>query len=227
MPPPVTVPGPLTDTVRSAFPAGTPPNVAVTWSGPVAVSVHVVAVPLHALPHPEKGAPAVGFAVSVTRVPAASVREHPEPPAEVQSMPPTETVPAPVTVTASGKVEPVLLPAPVNAAVTVLEESMVTTHVGVEPAHAPPHAVNPAEAPGVAVRVTGAFAASFAEQVVPPADVQEMPPPVTVPLPLTETVNVVVVADCAKLALTLRSAFIVTEHEVAVPLQAPPQPPNV
>src|SRR5205085_1194129 len=54
-----------------------------------------------------------------------------------------------------------------------------------------------------------------------------MPPPLTVPLPLTVTVNVVAAA-LEKLAVTALSAFIVIVHVVAIPVQlAPFQPMNV
>jgi hypothetical protein len=51
-----------------------------------------------------------------------------------------------------------------------------------------------------------------------------MPPPVTVPLPVTETVSRWVAADCVKVAATSLSASIVSVQLTAEPLHAPPQP---
>lgn len=111
-------------------------------------------------------------------------------------------------------------------AVTLFAESIVTVQDGEEPAHAPPQAVNPAPEAGAAVSVTSEFAGSFAVQLVPPADVQVIPPPATVPLPVTVTVSGKVVADGVNDAFTLWSELIETVQLLAKPEQAPPHPPN-
>jgi len=55
---------------------------------------------------------------------------------------------------------------------------------------------------------------------------QWMPPPLTVPLPVTLTESAFVVPAAIHAALTDLSLVMCTEHDCAVPLHAPPQPLN-
>src|SRR5579862_6566537 len=229
MPPPVTVPGPVTATVSCVVPLLVPPvKVALTLRARVIESVHVLVLPLQASPQPVKVAPDEGIAVSTTIVPEATSFEHCVAPSP-QSMPPPDTAPLPVTETTSENVEPVGGGGPwppENDAVTDFAPSIVTTHVVVVPAQAPPQPLKPAPEPGVAVSVTCVFAASSAEHVDPPAEVQLMPPPLTTPLPVTVTLRLFVAADLTNVAVTNASSLIVTVQLVSVPLHAPPQPSN-
>jgi hypothetical protein len=221
IPPPETEPGPETATV-SGTPAAplSPENAAETLRAAVIATLHVLAEPLHAPPQPSNVAPVDGVAVRVMLEPAATLWVQSEPPTP-HVIPLPVTVPLPVTETVSGKVVPV---PPVKAAETVFAASIVTVQVVDEPAQAPPQALKPAPEPAVAVRVTTELAVSLALQPEPPTDVHAIPPPVTVPLPVTETASVKVVADCVNVAVRLWSVSIVTEQLAAVPVQAPPQP---
>jgi hypothetical protein len=70
IPPPVTLPLPLTETVRGKVEPVPPEKAAVTLRSPVIETWHVVDVPAHAPPQPVKLAPEPGVAVSVTTEPA-------------------------------------------------------------------------------------------------------------------------------------------------------------
>ena len=223
-----TVPFPLTIRVSVAvLPVGgvVPLNAAETFFAAFIVTVQVVALPLQAPPQLVNVAPEAGVAVSVADVFAATLTLQIEAPLP-QLTPEPVTVPLPVTLTESGNVEPAPPPVPVKTAVTLFAASIVTVQVSVAPAHAPPQPVNPAPEPGVAVSVTAELDGSLAVQPAPPAEVQAIPPPVTVPSPVTETVSAKVVADGVNDAFTLLSASMDTVQLVAVPAQAPPQPVN-
>jgi hypothetical protein len=226
IPPPLTEPGPVTVTL-SVIPVPLVVNVAVTLFAPLIVTVQVVAAPLHAPPQLVKAAPVSGVAVRVTVEPAVWFTVQfvaPEP----QLIPPPVTVPSPVTETPSGKSDAGGFGlAPVNEAWTLFAELIVTEQVGDVPAHAPAQPLKLAPDPGCAVRVTVVPAAWSALQLEPPADVQAMLGPATVPLPVTETVSANVVADFVKVALTAWSSLIVTVQLGPLPPQAPPQLPNV
>src|SRR5439155_16605873 len=99
-------------------------------------------------------------------------------------IPPPATMPLPLTETVSVKVE---VP-PAKDALTFFAPVIETTQVVAVPLHAPPQPVKVAPAAGVAVNVIFALAGSSALHVVAPLP-QLMPPPVTVPLPLTDTVS--------------------------------------
>jgi hypothetical protein len=105
-----------------------------------------VLIPLHAPPHPAKVAPAVGVAVSVTRVPVLKPALHTSP----QSIPAgvLMTVPWPGAsrVTVSTGKRPKL-------AVTEVLAVKFTVQVLI-PLHAPPHPENVEFEEGVAVSVT-------------------------------------------------------------------------
>src|SRR5579884_4215392 len=125
-------------------------------------------------------------------------------------MPPPLTVPGPFAVTV--RVVPAL-----NFALTLLEELIETVQVVAEPPQAPVQPRKLAPVCGVATSVTVAFAAKGAEQTLAPL------PQLTFPAPLTSTLSV---TACAKLAVTLWSADIVSVHE-PVPEQSPPHPVKV
>jgi hypothetical protein len=113
-----------------------------------------------------------------------------------------------------------------KVAVTERARLMVTVHVRAVPLHAPPQPRNVPPAAGVAVSTTVEFGGTFAVQELPPLP-QAMPPPLTVPLPVTETESKNVGAAVENAALTVFALVIETVQVVAVPLQAPPQPLNV
>ena len=145
MPVPVTVPDPLTVTVRVGL------NVAVTLWAMSMVNVHVVALPEQSPPQPKNVHPAAGDAVSVTKVPLAKLAEH-VPPLPQAAMPAGDesTLPPPdagpgVTGSKRGP--------EVNVAVTACAAVIVTTHEPV-PEHAPLQPLNVSPEPGVAVSVT-------------------------------------------------------------------------
>ncbi len=219
MPPPVTVPGPVTDTVSITLPALPPVNVAVTLRALVIDTAQVGLVPLHAPPQLTNVAPVPGVAVRVTLAPEARLAEHTVPPLP-QFRPPPVTVPVPATETLSGKVA-AGVPAPPKTAVTLLSPVIVTVQVFL-PVQASRHSVNEPPAGGVAVSVTVSSAVTSAVQPEPPLEVQVIPPPVTVPLPITVTVSF----GFLKLAVAERSAFIVSVQLLPVPLHEPPQPPK-
>src|SRR4029079_19001033 len=101
-PPPVTLPGPETDTV--SWTGAVPPvKVAETLTDAVIVMVHVGAVPEpeQAPPHPANVAPLVGVAARVMDVPPGRPElEHVVAPFP-QLMPLPVTVPLPITLTLS------------------------------------------------------------------------------------------------------------------------------
>jgi hypothetical protein len=199
-------------------------KVAVTLFAEVIVTVQVVAVPLHAPPQPLKVAPVSGVAVSVTVAPFVSLAAQVVSP-EPHLIPPPEMVPSPVTETpsANSDAEPPE-PVPVNEAVTLFAAFIVTEQFGDVPLHAPPHPLKLAPEPGCAVRVTVLFADSSELQLEPPEDVQEIPPPATTPLPVTETVSAKVDADFMKAAFTVESALTWTTQTLSFPEQGPPHP---
>jgi hypothetical protein len=187
IPPPVTVPWPETATESATSALEPPEKVAVTVLAALIVSEHVRDEPLHAPPQLWKVSPFAGWADSVTFVPAESVAEQVVPPAP-QVRPPPVTVPLPVTETLSGNVVGATEP-PEKFAVTLLSPLIVTVHVApLELVH-PLQLVNEPPEPGVAVSVTSWPEPSSALQPVDEPLVQVIPPPVTVPLPFTETVR--------------------------------------
>jgi hypothetical protein len=196
-----------------------PEKVAVTVFATFIVTVQVVCVPEHPPPHPLNFAPAAGVAVSTTLEFAATVVLHVVAPLPHLIAPPV-TVPLPVTETESGNVD---VP-PEKAAVTVFALVIEKVQVVTVPLQAPPQPENVAPEAGVAVRVMLPFSVSSAVHVVAPFP-QLMPPPVTVPAPLTETVSGKVPPE--NVALTLFDALISTVQVVAVPPHAPLQPRKV
>jgi hypothetical protein len=191
------------------------------------VTVQVVELPLQAPPQLVKLAPVPGVAVSVTVAPAVWFTVQSVSP-EPHVIPPPVTFPLPVTETPSGNSDaggPV--PAPLNEAVTLFAELIVTEQVREVPAQAPPQPLKPAPEPGWAVSVTVVPADTSALQLDPPAEVQEMFGPATVPFPVTDTVSANVLAEVVNVALTDWSALIVRVQLLPVPLQAPPQPLKV
>src|SRR5438046_6678916 len=118
-------------------------NVAVTERLSFIVSVHVVAVPLHAPPQPLNRACVPGVAVSVTVAPTLKLAEQPDPQSMPKGLlvtvPPAEPREVTVNVTEIG----------VNVAVTVVAALTVTVQLPV-PLHPPP--LHPANAdPATAV----------------------------------------------------------------------------
>jgi hypothetical protein len=183
-----------------------------------------VAVPVQAPPQPPNDAPVAGVSVSVAVVPCASVAVQTVAPFP-QLIPFPLIRPGPVADTVSANV----LDPPEKEAVTAFAALKVTEQVVAVPVQVPPpQPVKVAPAEGAAVSVTIEFAAWPAlEQVVAPAP-QLIPPPVTVPLPVTDTVSVKPVpGPVPKVALTSRDSVIETVHVVAVPPQAPVQPVKV
>jgi hypothetical protein len=185
----------------------------------------VAAVPVHEPPQPRNDDPEAGACVSTAVVPGVKVAVQAVAPLP-QLIPPPVTRPGPVTVTVSAKV---LLP-PEKDAVTVFAALNVTVQVGDVPAHVPPpQPVKVAPLAGVAVRVTAEFAACPAlVQVVAPAP-QLIPPPDTVPFPVTDTESVkpVPAAPPVNVAVTFLDWVMETVHVVAVPPQAPVQPAKI
>jgi hypothetical protein len=202
-----------------------PVNVAVTLFAAFIVTEQVVELPLQAPPQLVKLAPLSGVAVSVTVAPEVWFTVHVVSP-EPHVIPPPVTVPLPVTETPSGNWDAVP-EEPLNEAVTLFAELIVTVQLSAVPAHAPPQPLKLAPELGWAVRVTVVPADTSALQLDPPAEVHEMLDPATVPFPVTETVRANVVADVVKVAVTSRSSLIVTVQVRPLPLQAPPQPENV
>jgi hypothetical protein len=146
-----------------------------------------------------------------------------------QAIPPPVTVPCPVTATVSATCA---LEPPEKAAVTLRAALIVNEHVREEPLHAPPQLWKVSPELGSAVSVTFDPAAGVAEQLVPPSP-QFSPPPVTVPLPVTETLSGNVVGPVEppeKFAVTDLSAVIVTVQvaplELVQPLQLVNEPPE-
>src|SRR5690349_15673061 len=151
----------------------------------------VLAVPEHAPPQPAKTAPPAGVSVSVTLASFVSFALQVVSPLP-QEMPPPATEPFPLTETAS--VGWVGVP-PENEAVTDLAAVIVTAQLVCVPCaeQAAPQPVNVAPFAGDSVSVTVEPAVSSFEQVDWPLP-QLIPPPVTVPLPVTETSSGYVVA---------------------------------
>jgi hypothetical protein len=96
-----------------------------------------------------------------------------------------------------------------------------TVHSAPEALVQPVQKTKPPAFAGVAVRVTGEFGTSFAVHVCPES--QPMPPPETVPLPLTVTDSG---TSSANVAVTERDVSICTVQVACSPEQAPPQPVN-
>ena len=134
-------------------------------------------VPLQAPPQPENVAPEFGVSVSVTAVPAGKLALQ----APGQAIPAglLVTVPLPVTLTDS-RLDPVKTALTDFAALIVTEQDPA-------PLHAPLQFENTAPEPGVAVSVTVAPEAKFAEQV--PGQLIPAGLLVTVPLPASLTVS--------------------------------------
>jgi hypothetical protein len=196
----------------------------VTLFAAFIVTEQVVEAPAQAPPHPVNVAPVSGVAVNVIVDPEVSSTVQvvwPEP----QWIPPPVTVPSPVTETPSGKsVAGPPAPCPVKAAVTLFAAFIVTKQFGEVPLHAPPQPLKLAAEPGCAVSVTVLFAASSELQLEPPEDVQEIPPPATTPLPVTDTVSANVDADCLKSAFTVVSELTWTTQTLSFPEHGPPHP---
>jgi hypothetical protein len=115
----------------------------------------------------------------------------------------------------------------VNVAETLFAAVMLTVHLGVVPAHAPPQPPKVAALPGVAVNVTVVPELKVALHVLAPLP-QLIDAPVTRPGPETDTLSGnVPAAPPLKLAVTVFDASNVTVQLVAVPLQAPLQPVKV
>jgi uncharacterized repeat protein (TIGR02543 family) len=217
----VTVPPPVTETVTVRW-GITAVNVAVTEASALIVTVQGVVV--HApvqLPNAEYSS--VGAALSVTCVPSGNwelhvpaVQEMPEGAEVTVPLPPPWTVTESVRGTGGSKV------APADAF-----PSIVSVH---SPVPAPPHApVQPAnvELPaGEGVRVTEPPCAKVAVHAPEFPEEHEIPEgeDVIVPLPLPPTVTVSEYPG-ANVAVTERSALIVTE-QVPAPPQSPDQPPK-
>ncbi len=171
----VTVPAPVTATVRPTDPPPPPPpkppaNVAVTDFAVVIDTVQIVLVPEHAPLQPEKVAPKSGVAVSVTEAPAAWAALHPEPVLE-QASPAPEIDPVPFT----WELRTYVVFPPAKDATADWELVMVSVHV-VE--KKPKQSfVQPLKLPdvpeaGTAVSVTVEPDWTFAVQPGPPAAVQ-------------------------------------------------------
>ena len=130
-------------------------------------------------------------------------------------------VPVPMRVTPSANVEAVL-----NVAVTA-RACVIDTVQAPVPEHAPLHPAKLAPLPAAAVSVTEVPLAKLALQVLPQLMAPVFDVTVPVPLPAFVTLSVKFVVELLNAAVTLRAAVIDTVHEVAVPLHAPLQPPNV
>jgi hypothetical protein len=145
IPPPLTRPVPVTETVSGnvvAPPPPPPPPEPVPVNAPetdlslVIVNVQLVLDPEHSPPQPVKPAPAPAVALRVTLVLASTLAVQPAPPAEVQLILPSApvTVPLPVTDTVT-----VCEDAPLtNPAETFLSTSSSTVQVRAVPEHEPP-----------------------------------------------------------------------------------------
>jgi hypothetical protein len=222
IPPPVTVPDPVTDT-ESWKDVVPPVNVAFTLFALFITTAQVGVVPEQAPPQPVKVAPEDGVAVSVTVAFAVWLAVHVLPPAP-QLIPTPVTVPLPVTVTVSAKpLGPPIAP-PVKVAETLLATFIRTVQVVAVPPQAPVQPPNVAPVAGVATSVTVAVGANVPEQTLAPRPQLIAPkPPLTLPLPTTATVSG---TACAKVAVTERSTSIVSVQVGPVPAQGAsvPQP---
>jgi hypothetical protein len=215
IPPPVTLPLPATDTERTTVVGVPPEKDALTLFALLIETVQVVAVPLQAPPQPEKVAPEAGVAVNVTLAPSDWLAVHAVAPLP-QLIPPPVTVPGPLTETVSGT-----FPLE-NVALTLFDAFIRTVQVVAVPPHAPLQPVKVAPVAGVAVSVTVLLSAKLAEHAVPPRPQLIAPlPPLTLPLPVTETVSCGAATNAAE---TVWSLLIVMTQVGALPEQAPPQP---
>jgi hypothetical protein len=191
----------------------------------VRVTEHVaVFVPAQAPPQPRKAFPGAVVAVSVTFAPDLKRCVHVfRGPAALHLPAELETLPRPETTSVS--VPPAALPAE-NAAVTLLAELIVTVHVLAVPVQEPPQPVKVAPVAGVAVSVTTVPEATETLQVEAPFP-QLIPPPETLPAPVTATDSWKLDVPPENVAVTDFAALNVTVHVVAVPVQEPPQPVKV
>src|SRR5579884_2879908 len=207
-----TEPRPLTPSVSvPGFPVANAADTAVVLDP--TVTVHVDDVPEHAPPQPANDVPDSGHAVSVT-IAFACCGALQVPPWLPHVIPPPLTVPGPVAETVS-------VAALAKDAVTLFDAFIETVQVVAVPPHAPVQPRNAPPAGGVATSVTLALAANGAEHTFAPLPQLIAPlPPLTFPVPLTVTLSV---TEGAKVAVTLRSADIVSVHE-PVPVQSPVQP---
>ena len=161
-------------------------KVAVTLLAEVMLTAQLGVVPVHEPPQPRKEAPEAGAWFKRAVVPGVKVAVQVVAPLP-QLIPLPVTRPGPVAVTVSANV---LVP-PENEAVTVFAALNVTVHVATVPVHVPPpQPAKVAPLEGVAVRVTAEFAACPALVHVVAPEPQLIPPPVTVPFPVTETDSV-------------------------------------
>lgn len=195
-----------------------PANVAVTDTAVVpSVKEQTAAAVLVHPDHDTVPPEAVGVAVSVIVEPGVSPPLHVCGPGP-QVMPPPDTVPRPFTVRESGT-------SWANVAVTVRSLSIWTVHVDCEPVQSPlgPQPTKAYPLCGVAVSVTLEFGGSCASQVEPGP--QLMPPPVTEPLPLTDTVSGFVLVEM-KVALAVLFVVRYVAHADEVAEHEPPQPPK-
>jgi hypothetical protein len=224
--PPVTLPGPVTDTVSWTL-LVPPVNVAVTDFDALKVTVQVVAVPVHVPPpQPANVAPVEGVSVSVTVELAAWFALVQVVAPLPQLIPLPVTVPFPLTETVSVKVVVGGGVAPLNVAVTLLAWFIETEQVVAVPPQAPVQPKKVAPVAGDATSVTDALAAKFAEQMVAPSPQLIAPlPPLTFPFPTRLTVSVFAGAN---VAVTDLAASIVSVQLGLVPEQpdAPLQPVN-
>jgi hypothetical protein len=215
IPPPVTTPRPVTETESGNVPGAPPVKVAVTLLALVMETTQVGEVPLQAPPQPVKVAPAAGVADKVTFEFEASSALHVGAPLP-QLIPAPVTVPLPLTETVSvtGALE--------NVALTLLDALITTVQVVAVPPHAPLQPMKVAPSAGATVKVTDWLRMKVAEQEVPLLPQLIAPlPPLTLPLPVTETVSF---GAAANVAPTVLAASIVTEHAGTLPEQAPVQP---
>jgi hypothetical protein len=160
MPPPLTVPRPVTDTVSVGAVVGALENVAPTVFADVIETMHVDVVSVHAPDQPVKVAPEAGVAVNVTSPSTASFAVHVVPPLP-QLMPPPLTRPGPVTLTVSCAV------LATNFAATLFDSFMTTTQLVAVPPHAPLQPPNAAPLSGTAERVIDEPIGSLALHVTP------------------------------------------------------------
>src|SRR5581483_927574 len=170
--------------------------------------------------------PRAGVSVSVAVLPVRCWTHVFAAPAPTHFPARVEIVPRPLTVIVTVPGGAVL-----NVAVTELEPVSVRVQVDDAPLHDPPHPRNVAPAVGVATRVTVEPEFRLARHVELPFP-QLIPPPLTMPLPVTATLSWRVAPPppppaLEKVAVTERAAVMITVHVVAVPAHAPPQPVKV
>src|SRR6478672_5503887 len=190
----------------------------------LSVQVSFLAEATHASPQPANVLPAAALAVSVTVRPAAYFWMQVFVAAVPMHFPAgAETVPLPLTV-----IKSVPAATAVKLALTDFAVFIVTVQVGALPVQAPVQPPKDAPAAGVAVSVTAEFVGRFALHPEAPLP-QLIPPPLTVPLPVTTTESStdVVPPPVVNDAVTDLAAVICTVQVGIVPLHAPPQPENV